>query len=164
MTSAYIRKSALLATLLMAAVFTAAAQSGSGFPMVGIASGQSARINAWNGAPADPSGLTSCSVTMQFVDTNGKVLKQTVINLRPETASSLDLSWDELSTADLRVQVRAVLLYGYSGGANPPPMLLQQSACANLAPSLEVYDNTNGRTSFILTDAKALPPPLVPAQ
>ena len=164
MTSVSIRRSLPLLSCFLAVVASAAAQNGSGFPMVGIASGQSARINALNTANQAPTNPTSCTVTLQFVDTSGKLLKQTTVNLQPGTSTSLDLSWDELSVSDLRSEVRAILLYGYSGGANPPIEILRQSVCGGLVPSLEVFDNATGRTNFILTDAKTLPPPAIPAQ
>jgi len=144
--------------------FTAAAQTGSGFPSVGIASGQSARINLVNMASPNPSNPTSCGVVMQFLDSSGNVLKQSTTNLQPGAATSLDLSRDEVTVDGLRVQLRAVLLYGYAGGANPPGRILQQTACSDLMPSLEVYDNTTGRTSLLLTDVRRLPGPSLAVQ
>lgn len=164
MTLVSVRRSVLLTAFIFAALVPVSAQTGSGFPMVGIASGQSARINVLNGAPT-ASNPTSCNVSLQYMDVNGNLLKQLpTVNLLPGTATSLDLSWDELPGGNLRVEIRAVLIFGYSGGANPPAGILQQSACNNLVPSLEVYDNTTGRTSFILTTAKALPNPTMPVQ
>jgi hypothetical protein len=142
----------------------AAAQSGSGFALIGIAAGQSARVNALNAARLDPAGTRTCGVILQFQDSQGQVLTQSTVSLAPGKSASLDLSYDSLKATDLRVQIRAVLIYGYSGGANPPPGVLNRTACDNLVPSLEVYDNASGRTSLILTDAKVLPPPITPAQ
>jgi hypothetical protein len=149
-----------LLAVALAALVSASAQTGSGFPMVGIAAGQSARVNVLNAARPDLANPTSCNLTLQFLD----LLKQSTVNLQPGTAASLDLSWGDLPGGDLRTEVRAVLLFGYSGGANPPPGILQQSACGDLVPSLEVYDNTSGRTSLVLTTAITLPSPVTPAQ
>jgi hypothetical protein len=157
-----------LLVLLMALISPAAAQpggqSGLGFAMIGIACGQSARLNVLNMAPLSTSNQSSCTVTFQFLDSQGQLLKQTTANLTPGTAGALDLSFDEAPGGSLRSEIRGVLLFGYSGGANPPAGILQQTACGNLTPSLEVYDNGTGRTSLILTDAKTLPPPATPAQ
>ncbi len=153
----------LIAFVLLSLV-PASAQTGSGFPMVGVASGQSARINVVNATPVDASNPTSCNVTLQFMDSDGNVLKQAAVNLQPSAATSLDLSWDDLTGATLRAELRAVLLFGYSGGANPPGGILRQTACGSLIPSLEVFDNTTGRTSFILTTVSSLPAPVTPAQ
>ena len=158
-----------LLTVLFALILNiASAQSGSqpglGFAMIGIAAGQSARVNALNlGSPA-PASTSSCSVTLQFFDAEGQLLKQKVVTLKTGKAASLDLRMDELPDGgDPRAEIRAVLLFGYSGGANPSPIVMQRFDC-NIVPSLEVFDNTTGRTSLILTDAKQLPPPTTPAQ
>ena len=139
-------------------------QPGLGFGMIGIAIGESARINALNIGNATTTQDSSCSVTLQFLDTEGQLLKQKVVTLQAGKAASLDLGRGELPGGnDPRAEIRAVLLFGYSGGANPPSTLLQMFDC-NIVPSLEVFDNDTGRTSFILTDAKQLPPPAVAAQ
>jgi len=164
MTLFSIRKLVAFISLAVAAAASAWAQSGSGFPIIGVASGQSVRVNVLNAATSDPSNPTSCSLTLQFLDTSGNSLKQNTVNLQPGAAASLDLSWDKMPGGSLRTEVRTVLLFGYSGGANPPAGILQQTFCGNLVPSLEVYDNKNGRTSFVLTTASALPPPVMPVQ
>jgi hypothetical protein len=51
-----------------------------------------------------------------------------------------------------------VLLFGYPGGVPPTSDILQQFDC-NILPSLEIYAGKSGRTTFVLTDAKALPSP-----
>jgi hypothetical protein len=137
-------------------------QPGLGFGMIGIAIGESARVNALNLGNALSPQDSSCSVMLQFLDTEGQLLKQKVITLQAGKAASLDLGRSELPRGnDPRAEIRAVLLFGYSGGANPPPAVLQTFNC-NIVPSLEVFDNDTGRTSFILTDAKQLPPLAIP--
>src|ERR1017187_2980531 len=148
---------------LLAAAPAAIAQSGVGFAMVGLASGQSVLVNAVNlGTGAYAKG-SSCTVTLQLLDTQSQVLSQTTVNLQPGQASSLQASRDSLPGAGGRVQVRAVLLYGYTGGANPPAGILQQYDCS-IVPSLEVYDNDTGKTTFVLAAATSLPPPPVQPQ
>ncbi len=162
MTFVSIRRSVSLLAVALAGMLPAPAQNGVGFPMAGVAAGQTARLNALNGALPGASNSSSCNVKLQFVDASGTVLKQVTVSLAAGTATSLDLSWGDLSGYTLRAQIRAMLYFGYSGGANPPPGVLQQSACGTLVPSLEVFDSSTGRTGFILTEAKALP--VVPAQ
>src|ERR1035438_5657404 len=101
MTLVSLYRSAGLIAIALAIRVSASAQTGSGFPMIGVASGQSARVNAVNTAQQDLSNPTSCSLTLQFLDTNGNLLKQNTVNLQPGTAASLDLSWDELPGSDL---------------------------------------------------------------
>ena len=153
--------SAAMAALGMMFVPTAAeaqpaSSPGVGFAIVGVATGQSARVNALNLGSMSSTADSSCSVTLQFLDTQGQQLKQSVVTLGSGKGASLDLSRDQAPGDDARVQIRVVLLFGYSGGAAPGPDVLQQFDC-NIVPSLEVYDNNTGRTSFILTDAKPLP-------
>ncbi len=152
----------LLAALVMALVPVAVraqpSQPGLGFAMIGVAAGQSARVNALNLGSRSSTQDSSCGVTLQFLGIQGQRLKQTVVTLRPGKGATLDLSRDQVPGDDLRAEIRAVLLFGYSGGAAPGPDILQQFDC-NIVPSIEVYDNDTGRTSFILTDAKPLPVP-----
>jgi hypothetical protein len=73
--------------------------------------------------------------------TEGQLLKQKVVTLQVGKAASLDLDRGELPGGNNpRAENRAVLLLGYSGGANPPAALLQKFDC-NIVPSLEVFDN-----------------------
>ena len=153
------------AILLMAVAEAVSAQSyqpGAGFGMIGFAAGETARVAALNLGQGTLPKPSSCAVTLQFLDDQGAVLKQAVVTLEPGKAASLDLSRDQLPGGS-RVEIRAVLLFGYFGGANPPPAVLQRFDC-NILPSLQVYDNDTERTSIILTDAKPLPPPATPAQ
>ena len=152
----------LAALLIVFSTVLSAQPPGVAFGMTGIANGQSARVNALNlgNAPAGTADTSSCTVTFQFLDAEGQLLKQAMIALKPGKAGALDLSRDELPSGnDSRVEVRAVLLFGYSGGANPPPGVLQRFKC-DIVPSLEVFDNDTRKTSFILTQAKPLPPTL----
>ena len=97
-------------SVVLATTASVPAQSGSGFPMVGIASGQSARVNALNAAAPDPSNPTS--------------------QPQPGTAASLDLSWGELPAGGLRTEVRGAplrLLGRESARGNPAAIGLWQS-------------------------------------
>ena len=138
-------------------------QPGVGFPVIQIATRESARVNALNLEGASSVKGSSCSVTLQFLDTRGRVVKQTVILLRPGEIGSLEVSRAELPGDDSRVEVHAVLLFGYYGGAPPVPAIARRFAC-NIVPSLQVFDTRTGEIKFVLKDAKPLPPPATPAQ
>jgi hypothetical protein len=133
------------------------------FPMIQIATGESARVNAQNLEAGSSAQDSSCSVTLQFLDTGGRVVKQVVVLLRPGKVASLELSRAELRGDDPRVEIRAVLLFGYYGGAPPGPAMARQFDC-NIVPSLQVFDDRTGKMKRVLTDAKRLPPPATPAQ
>jgi len=160
----------LLISLLMIAlaVTPAEAQStnppGVGFPMIGIAIGQTARVNVLNLTTPDPANPSTCNVILEFLDTQGNVLKQSTVNLSPGNAAWLDLNQFELQTTATRSEIRAVALFGYVGGANPPQPILRKTACNLLVPSLEIFDDATGRTSQILVTYKQLRQSASPAQ
>ena len=136
---------------------------GLGFAVVGIAPGQSARINALNQSPSPAvQGPAACRIALQFYDAQGLLLKEYLVaGLAVGKSAAVDLNRDDLPGSD-RFSLRAVLAFGYSGGANPPPQLLQQTATCNIVPSLEIYDNDTQKTSIVVTDAKPLPGPPIP--
>ena len=148
----------VMALVPAAACAQPSSQPGVSFAMIGVATGQSARVNALNLGSRLSTQDSSCSVTLQFLDTKGQLLKQTVVTLQTGKATSLDLGRDQAPGDALRAEIRGVVLFGYSGGASPGPDVLQQFDC-NIVPSIEVYDNDTGRTNLILTDAKPLPLP-----
>ena len=136
-------------------------QPGVTFPMIGISTAETVRLNAVNVGTSSTTQNSSCSVTLEFLDVRGQVISQKAVTLRPPDSAYVDLSRSQLKGDVPRVQLRAVLLFGYSGGAPPTPDILQQFDC-NILPSLEMYDEKSGRTRFILTDAKPLPGPTTP--
>jgi len=137
--------------------------------MVGVASGQTARITALNAGPGGPlsaSGLAegSCAggVTLEFYGAAGELLKsKTIPNLAPGKTALLKLRRDELPKSVLRTEIRAVLRFGYAGGVPLSPRKERLFEC-NIAPSLEIIEEATGRTSLVLTDAKLLPGPNPP--
>ena len=162
---------ASFALLLMSTVETTAGnaqspyQPGVGFAMIGMATGQTVRLHALNLGTGSSASDPRCNVTLQFLDANGQVLKQAVPTIRPGKAAYLDLRGDsaELAQNDVRVPFRAVLLYGYFGGAPPGPGGLQAFDC-NIVPSLEIFDTETKQTSVVLTATTPLPPPATAAQ
>ncbi len=136
---------------------------GLGFPIVGVAPGQSIRINALNQTPSLAlQGQAGCRISLQFYDAEGQLVTESVVSvLAVGKSAALDLNRDDLP-GDGRLSLRAVLAFGYTGGANPPPLLLQQTATCNIVPSLEIYDNDTQKTSIVVTDAKPLPGPPIP--
>jgi hypothetical protein len=129
--------------------------------MIGIASGETARLNAVNLGTNSSTPGSSCTVTFAFLDAQGQVLATKAVGLAPSQAASFDLGKSQLAVDDVRGEFRAVLFFGYSGGAPPTPDILQQFDCG-IVPSLEVYDGTTGRTTFVLTGAQILPGPPTP--
>jgi len=126
------------------------------FGMVGIAPGQTARLNVFpQGPPEFPQGAPSM-VTLSFIASNGSQLPdptsgqpaQTSLSLSPGQAASLDLAFptgppsfpgSPFASAS-RVELRAVVqVEGAEGGlAN------------DFAADLEIFDTSTGRTTVVL--------------
>ena len=136
-------------------------QPGVTFPMIGIASGETARLNAVSLGTNSSTPDSSCTVTFAFLDAQGQVLATRAVGLAPKQAAFLDIGKSQVPGDDVRGEIRAVLFFGYSGGAPPTADILQQFDCG-IVPSLEVYDSNTGRTSFVLTGAQPLPGPPTP--
>jgi hypothetical protein len=152
------------ALILFLAASAAFAQSGVTFGLVTISTGQTIRVNAVNlGTGNYAAGASSCGVILQLLSPQNQVVTQSVVTISPGNAASLEASRDTLPGFTGRIDLRAALLYGYMGGANPPVKLLAQFDC-NIVPTLEVFDNSTGKTSFILTAVTALPAPATPPQ
>ena len=138
-----------------------AQQPGAGFPAVGVAATQTARINVLNEAPTNSGGppqdsdvIAACQVVMQFFGSDGQLLKEKVVdNLAPGKIAFLDLTPADRPGKDLRTPIRGVARFGYSGGANPMPGMLD--ACRAVL-SLEIFDVDSGKTQILLTETRPL--------
>ena len=122
--------------------------------LVGVARGDVARLHVANLVPPDPvRERRACEAVLAFFDANGQPLVDEAgafvtqkVDLAPGQASSLDLSWRSTNMgadpSGIRAQVRAhVVLVSRRGRGGP---------CADTAATLEIYDETTGRTSMIL--------------
>ena len=118
-----------------------------GYGMIGIANGQTARLNVVNlGVPDPTTGLPPdpCRMRLQFVDAEGNVLVSR--GVAPEMGHSkfLDFtpSFVPINTADavapLRAEIRPVMFS--DNGVPPDPCRV----------TLEIFDNVTGRTQIAL--------------
>jgi hypothetical protein len=142
----------LIGFLVLGAV-TASAQTVSTvqtFSMVGIAGGQAARVNVLNVGGAGQAA--ECIASLIFVDDQGGLLKTNTFAVQPGHSVSLDLLADtDLQLgANERRQIRAVV--ALLPAVAPP-------ACV-LAPTLEIFDRSTGRTSIVMV--KTIPIPQTP--
>ncbi len=121
------------------------------FGMVGLAPGQTARLNVVN-IGSGPRSPIPCFTVLAFLDDTGKELKQSFVQVDHGKAAFLDLP---ASDDGGRVQVRGI-------GFNP--LLIPVSVSCKLLPTLEVFNNDSGASSLILTNpvtlgASVIPPP-----
>jgi hypothetical protein len=122
--------------------------------MVGIADGQTARLNLANvSAPDDVLIPPPCRARLQILDADGNVLAQQRVAVAAGHAMFVDFrpSFVPTNVGDvlgpLRAEIRAAV--DFADGAVPPPCRV----------SLEIFDNETGRTQIAM-----LPPPCRGAQ
>ena len=115
---------------------------------IGIASGQTARLNALNS-----NGDSGYVIDWRFLDSQGRILAQSREPqlIPPGQMRSFDLNADEvIATRDpsSRVQVIAII------------RTLVATDTKNLHTSLEVFDNATGKTTVLVPSARFNPPPV----
>ena len=122
------------------------------FGMIGLGTGQTARLNVVNLVRIAPPVAISiaqipCKVDLDLYDGQGKLIKQkTVANLGLGQADFLDLARSELSTTAAHVDISGVVKVGST-----------QSFFCNVSTTLEVFDNVTGVTTAILANANTSP-------
>lgn len=115
------------------------------FGMVGVARGQTLRLNVVNAVVSDPRlPPNPCNVVLTLVDGTGTFLAESSETLFPGQAAALNLDGDLLLTGrgGIRAQVRAYIkVTDESRGNKLPP-----GPCLG---TLEVFDNGTGKTTFL---------------
>ena len=119
--------------------------------MVGIAVGQTARLNLFNPGVQAPATGVVCTAMVQYLDENDTVLKTVTVAVPPGKAVGVQLHGDtDLSLpSGARREIRATVAIP----TVPPPTASTSTtpvpAC-QLVPTLELYDALTGRTLVIL--------------
>lgn len=120
------------------------------FGMVGLAPGQTARLNVVNVGSSSGSTIP-CGLVLEFLDDLGRALIQKFVQVDSGKAAFLDLP---ASDDGVRIQVRGI-------GFNP--LLIPVSLSCQLLPTLEVFNNDTGASSLILTAPARLNGPVAAA-
>ena len=113
--------------------------------MIGLVTGQTARLNVVNLVRTPPPvaisvALIPCKLELDFYDGQGKLLKQkTIASLDFGKADFLDLTRTEITTTVAHVDVSGAVKVGSS-----------QSFFCNVSTTLEVFDSVTGATTAIL--------------
>jgi hypothetical protein len=113
--------------------------------MVGLASGQTARLNVVNIGPTTTTSPIPCVLVLAFLDSDGKILKQMVASLASRKAALIDLA---AVPGAGRMEIRGI---GYNPLLSPVAAIPQPVSCI-LVPTLEVFDTETGKTAVILAD------------
>jgi len=115
-----------------------------GFGMVGIAAGQTARLNIVNLGNGPSDIPPPCRASLQFFDDQGNLLVDRRVRVEAGNAAFLDLAPSFPPTngvgdvlVPLRAEIRAAI--DTPDGELPPPC----------KATLEIFDNASGRTSIL---------------
>ena len=116
------------------------------FGMVGLADGQTARLNLVNlGIPlADSSFAPPCRAHLKFFDGDGNVLASQRVDLKPGQAAFLDFAAsftppvNGTTAGPLRAEIRGALV-PIDGDYAPP-----------CRATVEIFDNVTGRSSILI--------------
>jgi hypothetical protein len=117
--------------------------------MVGLAFGETARLNVLNPGASVPATAAACSAAVSFIDAGGNVLKSTTLTIAPGTSMSFDLRSDadlDLTVAERR-EIRATLTIP------PVPSSTSSTPAAGgciYVKTLEVFENASLRTLVVL--------------
>jgi hypothetical protein len=120
------------------------------FGMVGLSTGQTARLNALalpTGGPIIAGA--SCQVTFDFYDAAGKSLGTSTATVAQGAAVHDDLVGTSADRAEIRGTVRAALVSSTTGGT---PV----SGSCSVLPTLEIFDSSTGQTTVVLQQTTAL--------
>jgi hypothetical protein len=130
------------------------------FGMIGIAEGQTARLNVLNpGVQAPAATAALCSGLLTFWDDQGQSLKTLSVTVIPGHSMALDLDADvdlKLLT-NQRKQIRATIQIP----AILPPTAMGMSTCT-LIPTLEIFDRVTGKTQVVIEQTRYVAGGIVP--
>jgi hypothetical protein len=123
--------------------------------MFGLVEGQTARVTVVN-TSADPHGYPPgpCRVSLAFVDSEGIVLKEARLTLRPGQATSLDYGFqappdpDRATRQDLRARI------AISDLVDPGDRVSRLYPPGPCVPAVEVFETATGRTAFLVAEAR----------
>ena len=125
------------------------------FGMVGLGTGQTARLNAFalpTGGPIIAGG--SCQVTFDFFDAAGKSLGTETLPVAQGAAIHYDLPRSAVAgSTDQLVEIRGALRAAF---ATPSATGTPVAAFCSILPTLEIYDSA-GQTTVVLEQTRTLP-------
>ena len=131
--------------------------------MIGLAVNQTAHLNVVNADPGSGPAVP-CKLLLQFLDSEGSVVKQSWIeNLQRGKAKYFELGREEVPDSPRRVQIRAVVRYAsepQTGAPMGPGTIIPMFLGCTVVPTLEVFNNDTGQTVVALGEARPIPTPM----
>jgi len=148
--------------LFVAGLAEAAPPPDDGLGMVGLAPGQTARINVVNTQPPPDDGMP-CRVELMFHDIMGNLIgRSMIVDLMPKHGAFLELKYEDIPV-EMRGDTGA--RFGIQPCVMPAGDRTPRKGCAPV-PTVEVYiqDTLQTMVLFGLTPVLSLPPdPTMPA-
>ena len=134
------------------------------FGMVGLATDQTARLNALALPMGGPIiAGASCQVTFNFYDASGKSVKTGTATVAQGAAVHFDLARTEVDSlsgrSEIRGTVRAAFVNPSADGmpGTPGTPVTPISAFCSVLPTLEIFDTLSGQTTVVLQQTTPLP-------
>ena len=130
------------------------------FGMVGLNTGQTARLNAFAlplGGPIIAGA--SCQVTFDFYDATGKTVKTGTATVAQGAAVHFDMLRSEVDSLAGRSEIRGAVRSAFvTPSATPTPGTPSTpiSASCSVLPTLEIFDSLSGQTTVVLQQTTAL--------
>jgi hypothetical protein len=124
--------------------------------MIGLAEGQTARLNVLNPGVLPPAAGVICPALLSFIDGAGHILKSTSVTVTPGQSMPFDLFSDaDLNLAlDAHTEIRAVITIP---GVVPTGSVTAQPAACTLIGTLEIFDSLTKRTQAVLGGTHDVP-------
>ena len=138
------------------------------FGMVGLSTGQTARLNVFAlpvGGPIIAGG--SCQVTFDFYNEAGKMVKTGTATVAQGAAAHFDMPRTEVDSLAGRSEIRGTVRTAFVNPSAVPmptpgtpgtpvtPITPVYGFCSVL-PTLEIFDSTSGQTTVVLQQTTAL--------
>ena len=135
------------------------------FGMVGLSTGQTARLNVFAlpvGGPIIAGG--SCQVTFDFYNEAGKMVKTGTATVAQGAAVHFDMLRTEVDSLAGRSEIRGTVRTAFvNPSAVPMPMpgtpgtpITPLYGFCSVLPTLEIFDSTSGQTTVVLQQTTAL--------
>jgi hypothetical protein len=121
--------------------------------MVGIATGQTARLNLLNPGTLPPALGVVCTAEVTYFDGAGAVRKTATVSVNPGQSVPVDLHSDsDLSLAPAsRLEIRATIaIPGILPPTSTSTSTTTPTPACTLIPTLEIFDSITGRTQAVV--------------
>ena len=137
------------------------------FGMVGLSTGQTARLNAFALPVGGPIiAGASCQVTFDFYNEAGKSVKSGTATMGHGAAVHFDLAQTEVDSLSSRSEIRGTVRTAFVNPSavptsgtplTPGTPVTPVSGFCSVLPTLEIFDTLSGQTTVVLQQTTALP-------